>query len=50
MSDPKNSPEADDDGFFPQTSKIIREKMEQKYNEECDDGDAINGAFFMNDD
>ncbi|QHM90367.1 hypothetical protein [Acetobacter pasteurianus] len=40
----------EDSDFFPQTSKIIRENMEEKAELECDDGDAINGAFFLDND
>lgn len=42
-------PQSED--FFPQTAQIIRENMESKVNRETiDDSDAINGAFFYNDD
>lgn len=54
MTDPnKKSPSQqppDNDDYFPQTSKIIRENMEAKAEAECPDDDGINGAFFLDND
>lgn len=58
MSETKSSPTmvnpanetGEDPDFFPQTAQIIRENMEEKAEMECDDSDAINGAFFLDND